>query len=260
MSPPLRVPTSPRLLDECYDMSKLTMTLLNRKPPRNALRWRVVLEQVADELVLKYGIPSLGNYRDPVKEIFYIVLSTKTSENLYKTVNKELWKRFGDLTGIAKAPIDELHDCVAKAGLGDKRTKQLREIARRLLCDFGKRPGNRLRRLSETAVYEYLIALPGVGPKSALCVMMYSLDKDVFPVDAHVHRVMRRIGAINDGRKHYVAQARLPSLVPNGRSKELHVTLLIHGRQVCRPRSPHCNECCIAHLCRTGIKKLRLKS
>ena len=114
-----------------------------------------------------------------MKEIIYIVLSAKTTENLYKTVHKELWKRFGDVAEIANASIDELHECVAKAGLGTKRAKQLKEIARRLLNDFGKRPSYRLRRLSKIEAYEYLTSLPGVGPKSALCVMMYSLDADV---------------------------------------------------------------------------------
>lgn len=67
--------------------------------------------------------------------------------------------------------------------------------------------------------YIYLRSLPGVGLKSALCVMMYSLGLDVFPVDARVHRVLCRVGLINRGAKHYDAQAMLPGFVRPGRSK-----------------------------------------
>jgi endonuclease III len=104
--------------------------------------------------------------------------------------------------------------------------------------------------------YQYLVGLPGVGPKSALCVLMYSLDADVFPVDANIQRVLCRMGAISPNAKHYVAQERLPAYIPNGESRTLHVALLTHGRRVCRPRAPKCSECVLMHLCKMGRKQM----
>ncbi len=239
-------------------MSILTTTLLKRKPPRNSLRWQKTLAQVASILVSKYGTPKLGNYRDPVKEIFYIVLSAKTTERLYQAAYKRLWRRFRTLSEIARTSTTELHDCIAGAGLGAKRSAQLHEIACRLLADFGTNPGRGLRRLSAEDVYGYLRSLPGIGPKSAFCIMMYSLDFDVFPVDTHIHRVLCRIGLMRVGAKHYHAQDYLPAFIPEGCSKALHVALVTHGRRICTPRLPSCHVCVIRNLCKYGAKGFSL--
>ncbi|MCX7419025.1 MAG: endonuclease III [Planctomycetia bacterium] len=210
------------------------------------------MAKITDLLVAEHGTPSLGNFRDPVKEIFYIVLSARTTESLYKQAHKRLWSQFPSLEEIAKAPLARLRNCVATAGLGKKRAAQIKVIASKLLSEFGPRPAIKLRRLSAEGAYAALRSLPGVGPKSALCVLMYSLGFDVFPVDAHVQRVLRRIGLIGAGAKHYHAQDLPPGFVPSERSKELHVALVIHGRRVCKPRAPLCNECVIKSICKTG--------
>jgi endonuclease III len=136
--------------------------------------------------------------------------------------------------------------------LGKKRALQLKAIASRLRIDLGNSPAKRLRTLSAEDAYQYLRTLPGVGPKSALCVMMYSLDFDVFPVDVHARRIFERIGLARGRLKHYQAQEQFPGFVPEGMSKELHVALILHGRKICMPRVPDCANCLIATLCKTG--------
>lgn len=225
------------------------MDLMRRPIPRRASRWHGRLQAITDLLVAEYGTPSLGNFADPIKEIFYIVLSAKTTEALYQDANKRLWKRFRTLSAIAAAPLRELQECVGNAGLGKKRSRQIKQIASRLVKDFGTRPGARLRKLSAEDAYAYLLSLPGIGPKSAFCIMMYSLGFDVFPVDAHVQRILRRIGVPLKGIKHYHAQEQLPALVPARRSKELHVALVIHGRTICTSKLTKCPSCSISSLC-----------
>lgn len=237
-------------------MSVLTLRLLGRSMPKNASRWRGRLTLATSLLIAEHGVPSLGNFRDPIREIFYIVLSAQTGEDSYQAANRRLWRQFGTLAAIANAPLREIRRTVETAGLGMKRAVQLRQIARKLIEDFGSRPGRALRRLSPYEAFHYLTSLPGVGPKSALCVMMYSLDMDVFPVDAHVQRVLERMGARSPGPKHYHAQQYLPGLVPPGLSKDLHVTLIVHGRKVCRALRPDCPSCVIRHLCRTGCRSM----
>ncbi len=239
-------------------MSDLTLALLRRrKKPRRAQEWRSRIQEATDLLVAEYGTPTLGNYRDPVKEIFYIVLSARTTESLYKPAFKRLWQRFRTVVDISNASVLELQACVAQAGLGSKRSAQLHDIASRLVADFGKSPGYGLRKLSAEEAYAYLCSLPGVGPKSALCVMMYSLGFDVFPVDAHAQRVLCRMGLLRRGAKHYHAQDVLPAFVPEGRSKELHVALIVHGRSICRPHQADCDRCPIITLCATGTRHQR---
>lgn len=237
-------------------MSELTLALLRRPLPRRANLWHGRLRAITDLLMAEYGTPTLGNFADPVKEVFYIVLSARTTEALYQAAHKRLWKRFRTLSAIASAPIRELHKCIGSAGLGRKRSSQIKQIAARLIDDFGAKPSARLRRLSAKDVYGYLLSLPGIGPKSALCVMMYSLDFDVFPVDAHAQRVLCRIGLPQQGARHYHAQEQLPAFIPKGRSKELHVALVVHGRDVCKPRIPLCRICPLSNLCSTGSRYL----
>jgi endonuclease III len=113
--------------------------------------------------------------------------------------------------------------------------------------------------MSAQEVYDFLTHLPGLGPKSALCVMMYSLDFDVFPVDVHVNRVAARIGAIPSGLKHYQAQQRLPALVPKGLSRKLHIAFVVHGRKICFSKRPACERCPISDLCKHGRNRILSK-
>jgi len=111
--------------------------------------------------------------------------------------------------------------------------------------------------MEEKECYDYLISLPGMGPKSALCVMMYSLEADVFPVDVNVQRVGTRLGALKQGLSSKKAQKLMPPLIADGVCRKLHVTMLIHGRVICRKNNPLCGRCMISDLCRTGRRKLR---
>lgn len=230
-------------------MSNLTMKLLQRPIPSLARRWKTRLHAITETLVATYGTPSLGNHRDPVQEILYIALSAKTTEALYKTAYERLRIRHPDLAAIAGATERSIRNCIGSAGLGFKRSRQVKAIAIRLLNDFDTRPATALRKLPPREAFRYLCSLPGIGPKSALCVMMYSLGHDVFPVDTHVHRVLHRVGAIKSGVKHYQAQNVLPALVPAAHSKALHIGLIVHGRSVCRSHKPRCGTCCIRRFC-----------
>jgi len=231
-------------------MTVATERLLNtmRRPRRSV--WLSRFRIIHRLLVREYGVPSLGNYRDPVKEIVYIVLSAKTTEVLYRRASRQLWASFPSARAVAAAPIDDLVTCIGNAGLGNKRGLQLKRICSRLCTDMGPRPARRFRRMSLQEAYDYLISLPGVGPKSALCVLMYSLDHDVFPVDANIHRMARRLGALPAGLKHYKAQQILPAKIPCGIAKELHIGMVLHGRKVCRPRNPDCVRCVVRCHCR----------
>ena len=235
-------------------MSDLTLSLLERKPSRRAKQWQARVAAITDLLVAQYGTPSLGNFRNPVKAIFYIVLSARTTESLYKEAHKQLFERFPTLQEIANAPLAKLRACVAVAGLGKKRAEQIKRIAGKLLSDFGKRSTARLRGLSAMEAYSYLRTLSGVGPKSALCIMMYSLGFDVFPVDTHAHRMLCRIGLMPSGRKHYHAQIMLPAFVPPNYSNKLHVALILHGRRICKSRLPHCSSCELSIFCKYATK------
>lgn len=240
------------------ELSQLTTSLLGDRYRLRAPKQSKLLAEVADRLVECYGTPTLGNFRDPIKEIFYIVLSARTNERLYQRAHRQLFERFPTLDAMASARISDMLKTVKVAGLGRKRASQIRAIAAKLSSDLGTRPQRRLRSMSADEVYRYLTRLPGVGPKSALCVMMCSLGYDVFPVDINVQRVLARVGTLPNGLKHYQAQKLGPRHVPAGRCKELHVGLVEHGRRVCVSSRPKCEACVLADICRYGRRAARL--
>ena len=219
---------------------------------RPTKRWAVILAEITDRLHGKYGSPWLGNFVDPVKEIFFIVLSARTSEALYIRAMNSLFEKFPDCSAIANANLEAVLDCVGGAGFGKKRSEQVIKIANRVILDLGNDPQSALREMSSTEVFQYLTSLPGVGPKSALCVMMWSLNIDVLPVDVNVQRIAARLGVIPVGLKHYQAQQKFPRYVPEGRSRDLHTAFMMHGREICKPIRPKCGECIVSDLCRMG--------
>jgi endonuclease III len=236
-------------------MTLLTVELMRRPlGRRTAKRWEKTLGAIADRLMAAYGVPALGNFKDPVQEIFYIVLSARTTDAQYRRTYRALRKKFPRLADLAGATVEEVLPCIARGGLANKRASQVRRIAAELMA-LGNNPARRLKEMPAREVYHFLTNLPGMGPKSAFCVMMFSLGHDAFPVDVNVQRVASRVGAIPTGLKHYQAQQRLPALVPEGRSKDLHISMVVHGRTTCLPREPRCEACAIADLCAFGRRQ-----
>jgi endonuclease-3 len=237
-------------------MGQLTLELMRRRPPRGQRqRWRGVLGELADRVVAEYGVPPLGNFLDPVEEIFYILLSARTTDAQYRKTYAVLRDRFPTLGELATAPVEQVAACISNGGLANKRASQIPRVAEELMA-LGEDPSDKLKGMTAREAYDFLTELPGMGPKSALCVMMFSLGYDAFPVDVNVQRVASRLGAIPPKLKHYQAQQRLPALVPEGRSKELHIGLVVHGRKVCLPREPRCASCVLSDLCHFGRKRV----
>ena len=242
-------------------MSQLTLELLGSKPTlRRRSVWQARYAAIADRLVAAYGTPSLGNFEDPVREIFYIVLSAKTTDAQYRRTHQRLLERFPTLADLAGAQTSAIARCISRGGLANKKAGQLKRIADCLTADFGVDPDGSLRSLPAREAFDYLVRLPGLGPKSALCVLMCSLNFDVFPVDVNVSRIACRVGMVAAGLKHYDYTRILPAAVPEGRSKELHVGLVVHGRTVCLPRRPRCEHCSIRDLCAYGKRSGRRRN
>ncbi|MBY0523926.1 MAG: hypothetical protein K2R98_11040 [Gemmataceae bacterium] len=242
------------------NMSDLTLRLLNRKPAISRRRvWQVRFGEIADRLVAAYGVPLLGNLDDPTQEIFYIVLSAKTTDSQYRRTYALLTAEFQSLSALADARVAKIVRCIVGGGLANKKARQVKLIASRLKAELGDDPTTGLRRMSAEDAFDFLTGLPGLGPKSALCVMMCSLNFDVFPVDVNVSRIAQRIGVVPRGLKHYDYTQTLPAVVPLGRSKELHVGLVVHGRTICLPRKPMCERCFLNDLCNFGKRRLRGK-
>ena len=203
---------------------------------------------VCNVLRKTYGSPRFGNPSAPLDDLIYIILSNKTSPKMTRATYKRVRSRFLDWDAALDAPISALRSLLKPAGLSAVKSRQIRAALRSIEHDFGACDLKSLKRLAPEAAQEYLVGLPGVSEKVAKCVMMYTLNLPVLPVDTHVHRVSLRLGWTARKRADQ-CHAELEALVPARFRRSFHVTCIAHGRKVCRPHAPKCEQCCIKQRC-----------
>jgi DNA (cytosine-5)-methyltransferase 1 len=212
-----------------------------------------VLEHIReiDELLgFEYGSPDHNNKEDPLDELVYILLSRRTRGIGYEKVYDKLKKRFPRWGDAAQTSYQSILRIIEPAGLGTKRVKEIKDNLHSIHERFGEYSLDRLRKWHNVKVFEFLTSLEGIGPKSAYCIMMYSLQREVFPVDTHVNRICQRLGIIEMGLGHKKGQALLAETFAGHLRYSLHVNMLAHGRAVCRSTNPRCNDCVIAGFCK----------
>jgi endonuclease-3 len=203
-------------------------------------------------LRLSYGQPRHGNKANPLDEVFYIILSRKTTARNFAAAYKALRSWCSSWQDLVDMPVPAIRRLIGGAGLGNQRAREIKYIAARLREDFGKVTMAPLKRLETREAEEYLLSLPGVGRKTARCVLMYSLARPVFPVDVHCFRVLSRMGIINFRPPIRAHEDEIQALIPEPLRYSLHVTLVALGRDACRPRNPECHRCPILSQCRHG--------
>ena len=205
--------------------------------------------EVAKHLAMAYPDSDLGNRANPLDELAFIILSGQTEASLAKTTYLGFKRQFPRWDDVANARLRSLEASIHGGGLGHQKARYLREIARLTKADFGRATLAPLRRMSTTQAELYLCGLPGVGVKSARCVLLYSLQRDVFPADVHCLRVMTRLGWIgwHGERGEELADPSQQKIPPSLR-RLLHVKLVQHGRAVCRSR-PNCPSCVLNRCC-----------
>lgn len=190
----------------------------------------------------QYGLP-LGNKPDPLDELFFIILTTMTQYGPMEVFDN-LKRAFPTWDGLLRRGAEaNVREVIAICGLVNQKAPQIMAIARKLQDDFGRVTLEPLRDMSDEEAEAYLLSLPRVGKKVARCVLMYSLGREVLPVDAHVLRVSKRIGLLPERTSWAKAHDQIHEEVPPEYRYQLHVGLVVHGREVCTYRNPRCEQC-----------------
>lgn len=222
---------------------------MTARGPHRASGAMTRIRRVAKLLQSRYGSPRHHNKDDPLDELVFILLSTKTSERAYLRTYDRLKTRFPDWFSILGTPSGTVHEVIAEGGLSRKKEAQIRAT---LLALAGPTPGDNkyaLEKMTDQELESFLAGLPGVGLKSARCVMMYSLGRRVFPVDTHCRRVLSRIGLIRFRRLTDAVQDEIQEIVPPRLRYDLHVDLVAHGRALCLAANPRCDDCPLTGEC-----------
>jgi DNA (cytosine-5)-methyltransferase 1 len=217
-----------------------------------------IVDRVDEILQLMHRSRPLGNLQDPLAEAIFIVLSRQTRESGYLKAYQALRGQWPTWEDVRDAPMADVARALTPAGFGPTRAQQVQDLLARVTdeCDRRRLPSLSLawlHDLPDADVERFLVGLPGMGVKSARCVMHYSLDRKVFAVDTHVRRILHRLAIVDDPKpERKVKAADYDRAVPPRIRQRLHVNLVHHGREYCRSKSPLCGKCPLISFCRTG--------
>ncbi len=210
------------------------------------------MRAIRDRLRLAYGTPVAKPHRSPVDELVLSVLSQNTSDRNRDVAYTRLGRRFESWPAVRDAPEDEVEEAIRPGGISRIKARRIQEILRGLGDDD-------LTWLEDAPLEEardFLCSLPGVGRKTAACVLSFSYGRHDVPVDTHVFRVGGRLGLFRPGASFAEAHDEMRRLSTSEDAYELHVALIRHGRRTCTARAPRCSECPLRRMCPYGRARL----
>jgi endonuclease III len=207
-----------------------------------------MIERVAwiyERLAEVYGLPQWRPTGDALGELVATILSQHTSDVNSERAYKQLRERFPAWEAIRDAPVEEVAEAIRSGGLAEVKAERIQCILDLLTERLGAAPLSLdfLAALPMDEANAYLRTLPGVGPKTAACVLLFALGKPAFPVDTHVWRVTRRLGLIGAKVSADAAHVALERIIPPGWRYVMHINLIRHGRRICTAQRPACERC-----------------
>src|SRR4051812_41859835 len=211
---------------------------------------RARVRRIRDRLRLVYGIPSAPPHEHGLDELVLTVLSQSTNDRNRDVAFLRLRRRFGSWEAVRDAPVEEVEEAIRPGGISKVKSERIQAILRAI--DGHEPHGLDLSWLRDAPVREgqaYLTSLPGVGRKTAACVLLFAYGLHDVPVDTHVSRVGMRLRLLRPGAPFEELHDAMLALTPPGEELELHVNLLRHGRRTCHARTPDCANCALRRVC-----------
>jgi endonuclease III len=207
---------------------------------------------IRDRLRRVYGIPILRPHGDGLAELILTVLSQSTNDRNRDVAYFELRERFGTWEDVRDAPVDLVEQAIRRGGISKVKSARIKAILA-AVTDTGPEPGTLtidwVAEGSVPAAQEYLCSLPGVGRKTAACVLLFAYGMPDVPVDTHVSRVGSRLGLFRPKAPFEELHDTMLALTPRGQEWELHLNLLRHGRRTCHSQRPECRACALRRMC-----------
>jgi endonuclease-3 len=225
------------------------MSVVDAMTPGAGLNERVA--QIARRLDGAYGSRPWRRHAAPLEELIETVLSQHTSDANTARAYASLRARFPTWEAVRTADAGDVADAIRSGGLAQIKAPRIQRILDAIVERYGVLSLDALAQLPLGAARAELLRLDGVGPKTAACVLLFSLGLPAMPVDTHVHRVTTRLGLIPPGTTADRAHPFLEALIgaDRDRSYGFHMGVIAHGRQVCHARRPRCERCVLSDLC-----------
>lgn len=211
-------------------------------------RYRPVLKT----LLAYHGSTMLGHFGqdDPWQTLIATILSARSRDEMTEIVARDLFSKFPTCQSLARANVRAIEKVVKRTGFYKTKARRIIEVSRLLMQRYqGVVPDD----------MESLLSLPGVGRKTASCVLVYAFGKAAIPVDTHVHRISNRLGWVRT-KNPDDTEMELRRLIPEKDWLAINDLLVFHGKNVCKPIRPLCHECKIESYCEKVISNHRRKA
>lgn len=208
---------------------------------------RARVRRIRDRLREMYGQPVNLPHRQPVDELVRTILSQATSDSNRDRAFAGLKGRFGSWEEVRDAPVEEVEEAIWPGGLSRQKAPRIQAV----LNEIEDLDLDWLEHADRDEAMAFLTGLPGVGRKTAACVLVFTWDRPEIPVDVHVYRVGGRLGLFRPNASFEEAHDEVLALVDPEDSYEFHMNLIRHGRTLCRPK-PACPECALRRMCPYG--------
>jgi endonuclease-3 len=220
---------------------------------RARLTWtppsRARVRSIRERLRAYFGTPAMPPHGAPLDELVLTVLSQSTNDRNRDVAYLRLRERFASWEAVRDAPVEEVEEAIRPGGISKVKSERIQAILRAI----GEgREGVSLDHLAMASVEEAraeLVALPGVGRKTAACVLLFSFGARDVPVDTHVGRVGQRLAILPEVVSNDALHDAMLDVTPRGAELELHVNLLRHGRRTCHAQRPACERCILRRSC-----------
>jgi endonuclease-3 len=213
----------------------------------------MAVKRVIELLEREYGPVEWRADEDPVDVLIETILSQNTSDLNSGRAFASLKAGFGTWEAVASAPVEEIARIIEPGGLHHIKAARIKQVLGQIREEQGRLNLDFLREMNMVEAEDYLTHLPGVGRKTARCVLLFSLGKPSLPVDTHIFRVAKRLGLIGPRTTIDKAPDLLQQQVPASKVYQFHIHMIEHGRRVCHARQPNCCDCVLRKICPSSL-------
>jgi endonuclease-3 len=239
---------SPKLMQMLSGSSHLCI-----KRRRHDIFEPMAIEEIIELLEQEYGPGKWQPDRDSIDVLIGTILSQNTSDANSGRAFASLKASFDSWEAVASAPAEHIARVIQSGGLSQIKAVRIKQVLEQIEEEQDRISLDSLKTMNMAEAEAYLMRLPGVGHKTARCVLLFSLGKPSLPVDTHVFRVAKRLGLIDSRVSIEKANSFLQEQTPPSKVYQFHIHMIEHGRRICRARQPLCNRCILRSACPSSL-------
>ncbi len=211
---------------------------------------------IVQNLENTFGEPHPAPKSDPLAMLINIILSQATSDANSERTFRNLRNRFKTWEKVLAADEADIADAIRLGGLANQKARVIKDLLKQIKAARKQLSLAFLEKMPDDEARDYLQSFRGIGPKTVACTLLFACHKEVFPLDTHIFRVLKRMGILPERITDAKAHRLLDELAPPGKFYSLHVNLIRLGRKICRPREPLCEQCPLIEYCDYGLTRI----